>query len=66
MMSSLYASGAYPVEQEVRFTGAAGSGAKGKQADNSATRAALGWQPRWPSFKAFMEQGAKDWYSQPL
>lgn len=37
---------------------------RGKRVDNSATRALLGgWAPKYESFKAFMEAGAKDWYN---
>ena len=60
MMVSVEASGAY--EGTVEFTGAPGASA-GKRMDNSATRSALGWAPRYPSFGEFVAAGARDFYS---
>ncbi|KAL6776570.1 CPLD52 [Auxenochlorella protothecoides x Auxenochlorella symbiontica] len=45
----------------LRFVGAPGSSV-GKRMTNPATRRALGWEPRFKSFRAFMAGGAEDWY----
>lgn len=45
-----------------RFTGPEGP-VKGKRCNNPRTRAQLGWEPKYASFRAFMEGGGQDWYS---
>lgn len=60
MMNAVEASGAY--EGAVEFTGAPGA-SSGKRMDNSATRNALGWAPRYASFGEFAAAGARDFYS---
>ena len=60
MMDAVAASGAYGGAAE--FTGAPGAD-RGKRMDNSATRTALGWAPRHPSFVEFVAAGAQDFYS---
>lgn len=47
---------------DVKFTGSS-TGSKGKQLDNKATREAVSWQPKHPSFKHFMAEGGVDVYS---
>lgn len=60
-MSATLASGAF--QGSVTFTGAEGP-VKGKRISNGATRASLQWQPKYPSYDAFMRQGkAQDWYT---
>ena len=60
MMDATAASGKY--EGSVQFTGSEGPG-KGKVLDNSASRAALSWQPQYASYQQFMSRGAVDVYS---
>ena len=59
-MDAAEASGAF--EGAVEFTGEPGS-SRGKRLDNSESRAALGWAPRYPSFAEFAAAGAKDFYT---
>lgn len=60
MMDAAEASGAF--EGAVEFTGEPGA-SRGKRLDNAATRAALGWAPRYPSFAEFAAAGARDFYT---
>ena len=60
MMDAVEASGVYA--GTVEFTGAP-SVSSGKRMDNSVTRNALGWAPRYPSFGEFVTAGARDFYS---
>lgn len=60
MMDAVEASGAYA--GTVEFTGAPGA-SSGKRMDNSATRRALGWAPRYASFGDFVAAGARDFYT---
>ncbi len=62
MMDAAEACGAF--EGAAEFTGAPGR-SRGKRLDNAATRAALGWAPRYASFADFAAAGARDWYSAP-
>jgi nucleoside-diphosphate-sugar epimerase len=50
---------------EVTFTGATPSGPSGlgKRVANDATRAALGWEPKYPSFREFFMAGGRDYYN---
>lgn len=60
-MAATLASGAF--QGAVKFTGAEGR-VKGKRMSNAATRAALQWEPRYPSYDSFMrESKARDWYA---
>ena len=59
MMDATAASGKY--EGSVQFTGS--EGPPGKLLDNSQTRAALDWAPRYASYRQFMEAGAVDVYA---
>eukprot|EP00873_Tetraselmis_striata_P042185 jgi/Tetstr1/462449/TSEL_007447.t1 len=47
------------------FTGAPpeGGAASGKRMSNAASRAALGWAPKYPSFAEFCAAGASDYYT---
>ena len=45
------------------FTGEPGAD-RGKRMSNPATRSALGWEPQYASFQAFMAQGGRDWFSE--
>ncbi|KAL4418741.1 hypothetical protein ABPG77_006414 [Micractinium sp. CCAP 211/92] len=61
MMAATLDSGAF--QGSVTFTAPEGP-VKGKRMSNPATRAQLGWQPKYPSYADFMRQtGAKDWYT---
>lgn len=61
MMAATLDSGAF--QGSVTFTAKEGP-VKGKRMSNPATRAQLGWQPKYPSYADFMRQtGAKDWYT---
>ncbi|KAK9802050.1 hypothetical protein WJX73_006937 [Symbiochloris irregularis] len=59
MIDATVASGCY--EGSAELVGPEG-GSKGKQLSNAATREALGWEPKYSSFEAFMSQGAQDFY----
>ena len=61
MMEACISSGVF--SGEFRFTGAEGDGGRGKRVTNAATRSALGWRPKYPSFAAFMAGGGKDFYT---
>ena len=59
MMDVATSSGVY--EGQVKFTGEGGGG---KTVNNSATRQRLQWQPKFDSFKAFVQNAeGKDFYS---
>lgn len=45
-----------------QFKGTAGKDA-GKRMANPITRAILGWEPAYPSFRQFLAEGAHDWYA---
>eukprot|EP00884_Botryococcus_braunii_P000642 jgi/Botrbrau1/10579/Bobra.0358s0002.1 len=61
MMQAVTSSAAF--QGSVTFVGEKGA-SQGKRIDNRATQEALGWQPKYSSFRAFMEGGARDWYSE--
>ena len=68
-MDACAASSAYAAQQPaggVRFVGPEGGAVPaGKRMSNGATRVALGWYPRHPSFIEFVaREGARDWYTQ--
>lgn len=61
MMASIMASGQLP--GRVTFTGAEGP-SKGKRINNNATRAELGWEPKYQDgMTGFFAGGGEDWYS---
>ena len=59
MMRVALASGLFPDGAMPRFTGPP-TAPKGRRMDCPATRAALGWAPRFASFAAFMAAGAPE------
>lgn len=63
MMDATLSSGKY--RGTCKFVGEEGK-TKGKLASNSATRSELGWQPKYSSFKSFMEEGALDFISETM
>ena len=50
------------VAETLGAPGAPGAGGRGKLLSCAATRAALGWAPKYPSFAEFFAAGARDWY----
>jgi nucleoside-diphosphate-sugar epimerase len=63
MMAAVARSG--ELAGEVMFVGAPGApgaGGRGKLLSCAATREALGWAPKYPSFAQFFAAGARDWY----
>lgn len=60
MMEAVKATGRY--EGQVEFTGQRSSNV-GKLMSNHVTRQLVGWQPKYPSYSKFMQDGAEDFYS---
>eukprot|EP00887_Chlorella_sp_A99_P005444 scaffold1.g5444.t1 len=64
LASPVFATSPDGTPAHVAFTGTEGP-SKGKRMHNGATRVALAWYPKYPSFGAFVtEGGAVDWYAQ--
>lgn len=59
MMDATFACGKFAGSCE--FTGEGGD--PGKKVNNSKTRAAVKWEPKYGSFVAFMKGGADDFYA---